>query len=94
MKRRPGRHEWQDDSRESPASLAKPFRHGAKPIPQRKRVSDCDYGDLVELADGRRALVTGSITGSMYGRFLGPDGKEGPFERLPDLSCRRIRGYR
>lgn len=90
-----GRSEWEgDDRRESAESLAKPYRLGAKPIPDRKRVSDCDFGDLMQLEDGRVAIFTGTITGTPFGRFVDQEGKQGPFVRLPDVPCKRIRGYR
>ena len=93
-----GRSEWEgEDYHETAKSLARtlePFRPGAKPIKDRKRVSDCDIGDLMQLEDGRLAIFTSTIAGAPFGRFVDDCGKHGQFERLPDVPCKRLKGHR
>lgn len=65
---------------------AKPYRAGALPRSQRKRIGDCDLGDRVELLDGTVVTVTAFINGGLFGRVDG-----GELSKLDhDRQIRRI----
>lgn len=72
-----------------------PYRNGAKAIGKRKVVGDCDVGDLLLLADGRKVVVTTWLAGSPFGRELDDDSKEGELSPLDHaMRCTRLKGYR
>lgn len=68
----------------------------AKPMPieKRKRVRDCEIGDVMEFADGRVAVLTSWLARAPFGRAIA-DGVEGEIHELdPDASVTRLSGYR
>lgn len=53
------------------------------PVDKRRCRDDCEPGDVVLYDDGRRAIVTSRLAGSVFGRYL--DGEEaGEFCELDD----------
>lgn len=64
-----------------------------KSLPAGKRVTIelCEVGDIAELPDGRRCIVTGRINGGPFGRWLSPEGVEGEFVPISGaLACRVV----
>ena len=62
-------------------------------VPQEKRVTIdlCESGDIAELRDGRRCVVTSRLNGGPFGRWLSADGTEGEFVPIPGaLACRVV----
>lgn len=63
---------------------ADPRRPGAKKRGSRRSVEDCDFGDVFEMPDGRRFVLTCALGkyGLLWGRQI-IDGKEQELEPLP-----------
>lgn len=65
------------------------------PVGKRRLVRDCEPGDVVLFADGRRAVVTAWLNGGSMGRWLDDADGEGEMTSLDsDAPIKRIRGYR
>lgn len=65
------------------------------PIAKRKVMGDCEPGDVLELEDGKRLVMTARISGGTFGRFLDEDGREGEIAEFPtSLPISRIRGHK
>lgn len=67
-----------------------------KILPAEKRViiGLCEIGDVIELSDGRRCVVTGWLNGGPFGRWLSDDGTESEFMPVDSsLVCRVIGGF-
>lgn len=82
-------HEWEFTATDKPGPR-KPFRSGATKPRDRKRLADCDYGDVVEFVNGppecrvcghwarapfARARVSFFLAGAPFVRFLDADGR-------------------
>lgn len=69
-----------------------PKRVGAKPPSERRRPSDCAFGDLVVFADGRCAKVTATIAGGTFGRWVINGRCSSELLELPDEPIRLLAG--
>lgn len=73
---------------------AKPSTKKRKSVPIEKRVTIglCEVGDVAELSDGRRCIVTSYLNGGPFGRWLSDDGTEGEFMPISgSLACCVVR---
>ena len=64
-----------------------------KPLRSDKRstIDLCESGDIAELDDGRRCVVTTQLNGGPFGRWLSEDGEESELVPISgDLACRVV----